>query len=617
MANTPVTPKAYHNWPKYDDDLVNKIYVDQKVSESSLDDGLEMRVENIEYDITQIDNSIININNNKLDTSQFDNFIQEEYNPLVNSIDKKIETWSQSTDPANLWTTLLERESHLGDIWYDTSTQKTYTYQKDSNVSPVVYYWQWQNVPIELLNTLNGKSTIYSGIIPSNYSSGDFWIVPLTPYNNTSSIISQIGDFVPEMIITLEEFTLEVLTVDAEGNILTYDLDIPATSNFSFNNRIIHDLDNISIQLISTSQFAIPTDCYGGSIAMAIRNNTAYDVNDWIKRSNPIPEDKSETYYASKQTVDGKLIEMSTETQSQFNNLGDALSLSVQTINNTIIENKLLVDADIEDLSEYTQTNINDLIESDEQINTYISQVSTSLTAQLQILSDSIISTIKKTGGNNLLRNSVAFKNRHFWTILGTHIYQQYNTSYGSKVTISFKFKKLTADLVVITLNRNESDYDTIFSTSAIIEDWTEFEYDYIATINNPYIKFNSLFVGIQDNDAESNGVSGSKLVFDNGLVMTDLIINYGDAQPWSPHFDEIYGKSHSLDSNGLDLLDLASGKSSHTDSNSLDFLNSDGNIEAVFSKAATMSDNYQVNNSLNIGNLRIMRLDDNNILEY
>ena len=117
------------------------------------------------------------------------------YNDLSVKIDGKIESFYQSEDPSLDWSTSVEKESHIGDIWYDTTTQKTYVYYKDESSSPSRFYWQWQNVPIELIDSVNGKSTIYSGVIPSNYKKGDYWIIPLNCYSNTSSLVSQIGAF--------------------------------------------------------------------------------------------------------------------------------------------------------------------------------------------------------------------------------------------------------------------------------------------------------------------------------------------------------------------------------------------------------------------------------------
>ena len=139
----------------------------------------------------------------------------------------------------------------------------------------------------------------------------------------------------------------------------------------------------------------------------------------------------------------------------------------------------------------------------------------------------------------------------------------------------------------------------------------------YITSVNNPVIRFNSIFNAVQDNDAEANGASGSKLIFNNGLIITDLMIGYGEKQPWTPYFDEVYGKTYNIDKYGFDMRDDQSNINMHLDTTSLDFKNADNIIESTFSKAETRTDNIYANNSINIGNLNIIKLDDDNILEY
>ena len=150
---------------------------------------------------------------------------------------------------------------------------------------------------------------------------------------------------------------------------------------------------------------------------------------------------------------------------------------------------------------------------------------------------------------------------------------------------------------------------------------------NYISSINNPVIRFNAKFDGIQDNDAETSGTSGSKLVFTNGLEITDLIIGYGQGKGSSPYFNELYGKTFNLDMHGFDIRESASDKSMHLDTNSLDFNDVNGIPESIFSKSETRTDNINVINSINFGKsnqdgtftpcLKIVKLDDNYIIEY
>lgn len=611
-----ITPtKVYKNWPSYEDDLTNKIYVDLAIEDAFKTAEIDGKIDAIKEDLEEAIDAQAIINNDKLDRTVYDTFIDEEYNPLVETVDKKIESFSQTTDPADTWSTAVEKETHLGDIWYNEDIQKTYIYKKNTSVSPTVYYWQWQNVPVDLINNIDSKSTIYSGIIPSNYLTGDFWIIPLDCYSNSSNLISSETGFSEGMQITLGAWILTVISINVDTTINEYSLNIPNTSNYDISETIT--TDNLEIEIISTSSFVLPTDSFGGEVCMAVADGTAYDSADWIKRSNYIPNDMASIQYSTKVEVNNKIIEERTNTSSSIQNLNDSLVFNVNTINTTIEENKVTGDLALDELDDYTHTNINQLIEDTDDLDTYISEVNATLSAQLQLLNDAIINTVKSTGGNNLLRNSVGFKDTTYWNVISGGVMQQFIQSIATKITISFKYRKVGVEQALIRLHRDTTNYDTLLDTSIEVLNWTEVEYSYTSIVNNSYLFFNSEFVGVQDNDAESNGTSKSKLVFDNGLVITDLMINYGDKQPWSPYFDEIYGKSHKLDAYGLELLDLASMNKSALDSNSLDFVDSNDVIQGVFSKVETKSDNYYANNSINIGNLNIVKLDDDNILEY
>ena len=167
----------YLNWPEYDDELANKAYVDAKLQNIDVSD-IRQELNSLSNTVSVQGTSINNLSNTKLDNSAFTNFITTQYNPLVNSVDAKIESYYQNTDPSTTWSTLLEKSTHKGDIWYDTASQRTYVYYEDTTTSPTSYYWQWQNVPTSLINTINGKGTIFIGSeTPSNPTEGDLWFI--------------------------------------------------------------------------------------------------------------------------------------------------------------------------------------------------------------------------------------------------------------------------------------------------------------------------------------------------------------------------------------------------------------------------------------------------------
>ena len=247
------------------------------------------------------------------------------------------------------------------------------------------------------------------------------------------------------------------------------------------------------------------------------------------------------------------------------------------------------------------------------------------------MLKESITSTVKSTGGNNLLRNSVGFAGLDFWevtngnnittiqdseteqtTVSGSKfrflnnaiLKQSYVTKIGNIYGVSFKLKHIPVgetNAVYIRLYRTETDYIDILSPEESVAEYTDFHefnvYTYEATMINPWI------------EVISNG---------NDLIeISDLIISNGENQSWSGYFDEVYGKQHRLDQYGLKLTDLASGNYSQTTSNAYR-INSNGNEVAEISKNKVQSDNAVISNSIELGGvLTIIKLDDNNILEY
>ena len=334
MANV---GRVYKNWPKYDDDLVNKAYVDEATKNIEASDELAKQVNKNSQNINSISSDITNLRNEKLDSSIYEEFIAEEYNPLVNKINGKIESYYQSSDPSSNWSTAIEKETHVGDIWYDTSSQKTFVYYKDESTNPVSYSWKWQNVPIELLDSVNGKSTIYSGIVPTNYKKGEYWIIPLNCYTNSYSLTSQEGSFSVGMIIYIGKYELEVLTVDSNNKIDTYKINIPTKSNYSLS-EIITD-ENITLNITSVSDFELPTDCYGGTTCVATTDSTTYDSSHWIKRNSYVPQDKAESF-VSKDYIRDEILQVTTTINKQINDLDDSVGVKFTTVEETIKGNK-------------------------------------------------------------------------------------------------------------------------------------------------------------------------------------------------------------------------------------------------------------------------------------
>lgn len=519
--------------------------------------------------------------------------INDVYNDLSLKIDGKIESYYQATDPSETWTSNVEKETHLGDIWYDTTTQKTYVYLKDDSVSPTKYYWQWQNVPIELINNVSSKSTFYSGIQPTNYKAGDYWIVPLMCYTNSYTATSNSTNYSVNEEIQIGPYTLTITEVDAEGHIVETNLNIPEKSNYDISS--VYNIDDIDILISSVSDYPLPIGCNGGTICVAINDNTSYSNLDWINRNSYLPADKVENEYTNYDDLNNSIENTYQKTLAEIKQLDTAIKLEVSTLDQAIKENT---------------DNINNNASE-------IAKTIKSIQSSIEVLNNKITSTVATSGGNNLLKNSVGFKNTDFWTISNNKIKQVYTTSKNKIITISFKYKKSTTAESSVKLYASDNQYYTLLLLNEEVTEWSDFTYQYNSTVNSPWLEFNSIFSSLQDSDAELNGISGSKLVFLDGLIITDLMINYGDKQIWTPYFDEVYGKSHSLDANGLELTDLSSYKKLKLTASNINLFDSNGNLGANFSKELSSTDNIRINNSILLGDYTIYKLDNNNILEY
>lgn len=132
------------------------------------------------------------------DDSSLDLFIngvfKDSLNSLKTQIDGKIETWYQPNDPSLKWTKTeeqpwcdidgnkildesgneiilvweSEKAEHEGDLWHNTSDNTQWIYKSG--------IWQPQSIPNELLDKIDGKSSVYMVQPKPPYYKGDMWV---------------------------------------------------------------------------------------------------------------------------------------------------------------------------------------------------------------------------------------------------------------------------------------------------------------------------------------------------------------------------------------------------------------------------------------------------------
>nr|DAH09233.1 MAG TPA: putative tail protein [Caudoviricetes sp.] len=132
------------------------------------------------------------------DDSSLDLFIngvfKDSLNSLKTQIDGKIETWYQPNDPSVKWTKTeeypwcdidgnkildesgneivlvweSEKVEHEGDLWHNTTDNTQWIYKSG--------IWQPQSIPNELLDKIDGKSSVYMVQPKPPYYKGDLWV---------------------------------------------------------------------------------------------------------------------------------------------------------------------------------------------------------------------------------------------------------------------------------------------------------------------------------------------------------------------------------------------------------------------------------------------------------
>lgn len=85
---------------------------------------------------------------------------------LVDQVDNAVQTWYQSSDPSENWSD-TEKTEHIGDLWYRTTDNTTHRWNG--------LLWNDQDVPDEIFDKIDGKSSIYISQPTPPYEVGDLW----------------------------------------------------------------------------------------------------------------------------------------------------------------------------------------------------------------------------------------------------------------------------------------------------------------------------------------------------------------------------------------------------------------------------------------------------------
>lgn len=156
------------------------------------------------------------------DTSALNTWLNNTYSSdktnLQNQIDGKAETWYQSADPSTAWTTTALKDTHVGDLWYNTSNgaNTTWYYQKSGNT----YSWVQQNVPKAVFDDIDGKAQIFVTQPTPPYSVGDLWFGGTSSDIKTCTTARATGSYVASDWVKYNKY---VDSTDISNAVTTYD----------------------------------------------------------------------------------------------------------------------------------------------------------------------------------------------------------------------------------------------------------------------------------------------------------------------------------------------------------------------------------------------------------
>ena len=116
------------------------------------------------------------------DTKAAKDYIEKSLPSILDAmstqIDGKIETWYQTNDPADSWTTETERKHHIGDLWHNTGTKESKRYSstlswelledKDAKEALIA--------ASNAQDTADGKRRVFTETPNAPYDKGDLWV---------------------------------------------------------------------------------------------------------------------------------------------------------------------------------------------------------------------------------------------------------------------------------------------------------------------------------------------------------------------------------------------------------------------------------------------------------
>ena len=271
----------------------------------------------------------------------------------VDQVDGMIETFFQTIDPSTEWTTDIDKNKHVSDLWgIDLST--CYQYEKKAT-NPVTYGWKKVNVPTSLFDTLDGYRRIFTAE-PFNYSKDDLWIGEITKIAINNSEVYNSSDWEER-----DDF-IESSKTEQEEYHKIYLLPKITEINRQISSEIKKSVDEIILRVSKTYTTKTEVDKYIDDIKTGVAEEytTKKEFNSQISLTS-----EQINAIVEKNTTQDNNIDLLNQEYSQLKLTSDSISASVSSIKSDVKDvNKKISEtsANFEDFkdNEYIQS-INNL----------------------------------------------------------------------------------------------------------------------------------------------------------------------------------------------------------------------------------------------------------------
>lgn len=541
-------------------------------------------------------------------TNWLENVYAEDKESLQGQIDGKVQTYSQAADPVTGWTD-DEKASHVGDLWYNTTTQKYYRY----NQNGTAYAWSeiTATPPSAIVTTINNKAQIFTAQPTTPYSVGDLWFNSDSDDILTCITARASGNFTAGDWAKRNKYTDDTAADQVQENLdeAVEDLEQKILDGDSAVSAALAERLNVATAMLTS---AFGSYCYSENGELFMMDNPdpaqaqivwRWNVNGFGKSSTGI-----DGPYTTALTFDDTFITGVVNAMIIRGDLIEANSISAEKIKQTYTDGVLseaftaaqgYVDALFVDLNNYLSNT-----DGTGRLDVIVQDI-----ADIQATIDglNIDFTEAFRGGINYAKNSAGLNGlSDDWTTTGTVVTMQSSDTKNSTVSNScFRLSvdaQLSQTIDSVVLGQPYTISCKVKKTGTLLSE--------------VYVIYNGGTVGKLFSSSDASGWNDYKFTIDaiasntlqivattrsDYLFVSDIMVCEGvTSKAWTPAPDEIYTSGVKIDKRGITVY--RSGTDERTVINNEEFAGYYGD-EEVFS---LNKDETRINKAVVRGELQI-----------